>query len=417
MKILEYRIFMPLTVEENLIGQLWSFAEMSRINTGGGEGVEIINNDLFALQMTKEGRLDLSKLPEYEDYETQMSSGATGNDGLSSSSGSSITSSMTNLAKSLFRKSSSKESIKRSVSKKDFKENSNGEPTSPQSPSDSNNNLKTIDPSNVKFNIENNNGNGIALTPSNTITQSSSEPSYTSANGSIFGTSGGAMTTLLDSKNHGQYTHKLYKISSKLPWFIRKVLPKDSTVLHEKSWNMYPIVKTVITNEYFRNSFRIELDTITKACVNGLAEDNVHNLTPEQLEKREIINIDIGEPVSPNDYKEDEDPAIFKSVKTGRGPLKPGEWINDKQKPLLCCYKLVFAEFKVFGLQTRAEGYLKNMYKQLFTSFHRQIFCWIDKWYDLSLEDVRKIESDLAKLLLKKIEEGELSKCKVMDCE
>jgi hypothetical protein len=215
----------------------------------------------------------------------------------------------------------------------------------------------------------------------------------------------------------GQFTHKLYMISSKLPWFVRKFLSKESTTIHERSWNMYPCVKTVITNDFFRTSGRIELDTITRVCVDGKADENVHNLTREQLEKREIVVIDIAEQLSAGEYKEDEDPSLFKSIKTGRGPLIKGEWINSNQKPLICCYKLVSVEFKVFGLQTRAENYIKTMYKQLFTNFHRQIFCWIDKWHGLKLEDVRKIEEDLAKALVKKIAEGELSKNKLGDSE
>ncbi len=38
-------------------------------------------------------------------------------------------------------------------------------------------------------------------------------------------------------------------------------------------------------------------------------------------------------------------------------------------------------------------------------------FCWLDKWYGLTLDDVRKIELDLAQLLVKKIQEGEISNC------
>ena len=30
--------------------------------------------------------------------------------------------------------------------------------------------------------------------------------------------------------------------------------------------------------------------------------------------------------------------------------------------------------------------------KRLFTNFHRQLFCWIDKWIDLNMEDIRRME-------------------------
>lgn len=39
--------------------------------------------------------------------------------------------------------------------------------------------------------------------------------------------------------------------------------------------------------------------------------------------------IDIGnDPVERGDYKEAEDPTLFKSQKTGRGPLK-GDWMSN----------------------------------------------------------------------------------------
>ena len=71
MRLVEYRIFMPLTLDENLIGQIWSFAEVSRVNTGGGEGVEILENTLFDLPKDDTGRIVYKNLPDYEDYETQ----------------------------------------------------------------------------------------------------------------------------------------------------------------------------------------------------------------------------------------------------------------------------------------------------------------------------------------------------------
>ena len=88
-----------------------------------------------------------------------------------------------------------------------------------------------------------------------------------------------------------------------------------------------------------------------------------------------------------------------------------------KQRPLVCCYKLVCVDFRIYGLQTRIENYVKNMYKQMFTVFHRQIFCWIDKWHELTLADVRAIEENLAKMLEMNIDQGEISNAKLADAE
>lgn len=348
MKLIEYRIMMPLSVEENQIGQLWSFAEVSRLNTGGGEGVEILENIIFDVPLdSTSGRIVVDDLPDYEDYETQKSTSKQTNKDLK------------------MKKSSSKENF---VARR-------GSSLSERS--------KSLDNS---------------LSVQNGHLHEISKKS-------------------LEHPVNGQFTHKIYILDSKIPWFVRKLIPKDSTKLHERSWNMYPTVKTVLTNEYFRTNFRIEIDTIARNCPNGEPDNNVFCLSPEQLEKREIVNIDITDPIADCDYKPDEDPALFKSVKTGRGPLtrKPHDWTKNTKMPIMCCYKLVFLEFKMFGLQTKCENYLKNMYKQLFTIFHRQVFCWLDKWYGLKMEEVRQLENDLAKDLVKQIGQGEVSKTQLVN--
>ncbi|CAI4231492.1 unnamed protein product [Auanema sp. JU1783] len=47
MIIKEYRIVLPFNVEEYQVGQLWSVAEASKAETGGGEGVEVLKNEPF----------------------------------------------------------------------------------------------------------------------------------------------------------------------------------------------------------------------------------------------------------------------------------------------------------------------------------------------------------------------------------
>lgn len=32
--------------------------------------------------------------------------------------------------------------------------------------------------------------------------------------------------------------------------------------------------------------------------------------------------------------------------------------------------------------------------KRIFTNFHRQLFCTIDKWVDLTMDDIRKMEAE-----------------------
>jgi len=57
--------------------------------------------------------------------------------------------------------------------------------------------------------------------------------------------------------------------------------------------------------------------------------ENVHQLPPDKLARREVVIIDIAAELSDQvDYSPDEDPSQFKSQKCDRGPLKPG-WMNS----------------------------------------------------------------------------------------
>lgn len=131
---------------------------------------------------------------------------------------------------------------------------------------------------------------------------------------------------------------------------------------------------------------------LTRYCLPSRIQ--VHELPPDKLKIRDVVHIDIAnDPIASADYKEDEDPAKFKSQKTGRGPLVGKDWMRNVQ-PVMTCYKLVTCEFKWFGLQTRVEGFIQKAERRLFTNFHRQVFCWIDRWYGLTMEDIRAIEDN-----------------------
>ncbi|CAJ0968595.1 unnamed protein product [Ranitomeya imitator] len=45
--IKEFRVFLPISVEEYQVGQLFSVAEASKDNTGGGEGIEVLKNEPY----------------------------------------------------------------------------------------------------------------------------------------------------------------------------------------------------------------------------------------------------------------------------------------------------------------------------------------------------------------------------------
>lgn len=214
--------------------------------------------------------------------------------------------------------------------------------------------------------------------------------------------------SLLGGKyNSGQYTYKIYHLASKVPAFIRLLAPKGSLEIHEEAWNAYPYCRTVITNpKFMKDGFKILIDTLHLAGPGN--ELNVHELPPEKLKAREVIHIDIAnDAVTPADYKPDEDPTKFKSAKTGRGPLVGPDW-KTKVDPVMTCYKLVTCEFKWFGLQSRIESFIQKSERRLFTNFHRQVFCWTDRWYGLTMDDIRAIEEKTKEELDKQRQVGEV---------
>ena len=55
-------------------------------------------------------------------------------------------------------------------------------------------------------------------------------------------------------------------------------------------------------------------------------------------------------------------------------------------------FQLVTVEFKWFGLQNKVEGFIGTTERRLFLNFHRQVFCWTDKWHGMTMEDIRALE-------------------------
>jgi len=70
----------------------------------------------------------------------------------------------------------------------------------------------------------------------------------------------------------------------------------------------------------------------------------------------------VKDPVPPNEYKTEEDPKLFHSTKTQRGPLSEN-WIEEyKQQvfPIMCAYKLCKVEFRYWGMQSKIERFIHD---------------------------------------------------------
>ena len=61
MLITEFRVILPLTVEEYQVAQLYSVAEASKNETGGGEGIEVLKNEPYTGHPLCNGQYDVGQ--------------------------------------------------------------------------------------------------------------------------------------------------------------------------------------------------------------------------------------------------------------------------------------------------------------------------------------------------------------------
>lgn len=188
----------------------------------------------------------------------------------------------------------------------------------------------------------------------------------------------------------GRYTEKRVHLSSRLPSWVRAIIPAIFYIT-EKAWNYFPYTITEY-NCSFIPKFSIHIETRYEDD-NG-SSDNCLKLTEGEFQQREVDFVDIAvDELSPKHYKEEEDPKLLVSKKTGRGPLQEG-W-RDTVKPIMCSYKVVRVKFEVFGLQGRVESFAHKAVRDILLLGHRQAFAWIDDWYGLTLEDIREYETKM----------------------
>lgn len=196
-------------------------------------------------------------------------------------------------------------------------------------------------------------------------------------------------------------TKKLYHLSSRLPLFVRLVLPKTAMVLTEDAWRSTALGTscTEIRNEYMAHNLTLRVETKVFEC-DDATRPNVFELDAARLKLREVQDIDwvVEETPAPDDkdYVAAEDARVFRSAKSRRhpGPLA-ADWraatlaaADKKAHPWICVYKLLTFEFKWFGIQTRAEAFLVGWERNLFTKSQRLTWCLQDEWHDMTQEQI-----------------------------
>lgn len=181
----------------------------------------------------------------------------------------------------------------------------------------------------------------------------------------------------------------------------------DSIKLTEvESWEAYPYFRSKSINSSL-SKYHMTIEGVSMPG-NGSPLENPLDLPEAVLTERKIVVVDISKDVAIEDYRDKKDPILFRSAKTGRGPLEPGAWMEDMQ-PCLTCYILISIQFDFMGPLGRiAERRLHRGIQRAMTLHHRELFCYIDEWIDLSEKDLAQtaelLQKELDELIKRKID-------------
>lgn len=205
-----------------------------------------------------------------------------------------------------------------------------------------------------------------------------------------------------DETGSGQFTHKLIHIGSKIPAWIKALLPSSALEIHEKGWNSYPTARTSYSCPFLGE--RLSIEVVSKYLPDNGSSENVFDLSEKERADVKVDLIDIAdEEIEEAKYEEDEDPTKFKSTKTQRGPLAPG-WYKGHE-PVMTCYKLCKVSFHAAMVGGRVEQTVhKSALRDVFVKGHRQAFCWLDEWFGMSMEDIRAMERETQERLKAKLD-------------
>jgi len=133
-----------------------------------------------------------------------------------------------------------------------------------------------------------------------------------------------------DVNVQSSFHHRELSGSSSIPSWARVLLRGKSVLtVQERSWHCFPFIKTVYNIPMFGE--RISVVVLSNHSDN-VKLNNALNLPRDMKRKRIVEWINIAD----NALNPEEDPKLFQSIKTGRGPLK-GNWMVHNFLGLFLC--------------------------------------------------------------------------------
>lgn len=215
----------------------------------------------------------------------------------------------------------------------------------------------------------------------------------------------------------GQHTHKILHIKSKIPAFVRWVIPDKYLHFHEDSTVEYPHFYTKYTVPGFGDKFYCDIDSQhceyvcdEKGIMKNFPE-NALNLSKDELKERKIVWLDIvyGNPKKSENslkhfkcshYNLNFDDKVFKkdgSESNGKHHHKedyPPLWTTQYKGPMVCAIKVVKFELDNSLKAVVEKTVTESAMPKVFIESHRRMIHCINDWFDLTVSDMEKLEEE-----------------------
>lgn len=208
-----------------------------------------------------------------------------------------------------------------------------------------------------------------------------------------------------DGKESGQLTYKIFHFKSRIPGFIRWAIPDKYLHIHEKSYNSYPHYNTFNSIPGMGDDFIMHVET-QHACYNPDEEfpDNLVGLSPEELQTREIVWLDLLNSSPTPDKGKDlngfvcPEAGINEPLKSPSGKCNetmPPDWTKEYKGEMMVCVKTVRFMFRWRGIQTAVERFAIGTFHNVFLESHRSLMIWSKDWFPMDMEGIRKLEEQI----------------------
>ena len=185
--------------------------------------------------------------------------------------------------------------------------------------------------------------------------------------------------------SEGTYSHRLVPVKHSVPKFLKD--GEKHLILEERTWNAEVYSKTVIQprgtlHDYatIQLFYQLQNDDCSDA-------ENIFELIPKNLEKREVVHIDIADREEPSGLLED--------LK-----LKEG-WIQDskmKKSPTMTAHYLVSIDTESTPrlLKSPLKKYLGKFIRRRLVKSHRKLIITMDEWKNLTEDQICELEQKCA---------------------